>query len=41
VSVLVLGRQVALAQEIMGKNAKGRPVHKLPELSGGRATGSY
>ncbi|MEW5304328.1 MAG: hypothetical protein WDW36_006945 [Sanguina aurantia] len=30
VSVLVLGRQVALAQEIMTRNEKGMPVHRIP-----------
>ncbi len=32
VSSLVLGRQVALAREIMGRNEKGQPVHRLPRL---------
>ena len=31
VSVLVLGRQVPLAKEIMAGNEKGQPIHKLPE----------
>lgn len=31
VSVLVLGRQVPLARDIMSGNEKGQPIHKLPE----------
>jgi superfamily II DNA/RNA helicase len=30
VSVLVLGRQVRLAKEIINRNAKGLPVHRVP-----------
>ena len=30
VTVLVLGRQVPLAQEIMQRNQKGYPLHRLP-----------
>jgi ATP-dependent RNA helicase DDX18/HAS1 len=32
VSVLVMGRQVPLAREIMEKNQKGRPIHSLPQF---------
>lgn len=32
VSVLVIGRQVALAQEILSRNEKGVPVHVVPSL---------
>lgn len=32
VSVLVLGRQVQLAQEILNRNEKGVPVHVVPSL---------
>ncbi|KAI8469617.1 MAG: P-loop containing nucleoside triphosphate hydrolase protein [Monoraphidium minutum] len=32
VSVLVLGKQVPLAQEIIEMNQKGRPVHRIPEV---------
>lgn len=31
VSVLVMGRQVPLAKDIMEKNQKGKPIHRLPE----------
>ena len=31
VSVLVMGRQVPLAKDIMDKNQKGKPIHRLPE----------
>lgn len=31
VSVLVLGRQVKLAQDIINRNQKGLPVHKVPD----------
>jgi ATP-dependent RNA helicase DDX18/HAS1 len=31
VSVLVLGKQVPLAREILDQNQKGRPVHSIPE----------
>ena len=30
VSVLVLGRQVPLAQQIMERNRRGMPIHKVP-----------
>lgn len=32
VSVLVLGRQVKLAQEIINRNQKGIPVHTVPRM---------
>lgn len=32
VSVLVLGRQVQLAQEILNRNEKGMPIHVVPSL---------
>jgi ATP-dependent RNA helicase DDX18/HAS1 len=32
VTVLVLGRQVKLAQDVIGRNAKGLPVHALPAV---------
>lgn len=32
VSCLVLGREVALAKEIMKRNEKGQPIHRLPEM---------
>lgn len=32
VTVLVLGRQVKLAQEVIGRNQKGLPVHALPSV---------
>lgn len=32
VTSLVLGRQVALAREIMGRNEKGQPVHSIPDM---------
>lgn len=32
VTVLVLGKQVALAKEIMDRNRSGAPVHKVPRL---------
>ncbi|KIY98275.1 hypothetical protein MNEG_9690, partial [Monoraphidium neglectum] len=34
VSVLVLGKQVPLAREIIDQNQKGRPVHRIPEVEG-------
>jgi ATP-dependent RNA helicase DDX18/HAS1 len=39
VSVLVLGRQVSLAQAIISKNLKGQPIHKVP-ISLGTGTGT-
>jgi len=36
VSVLVLGKQVPLAQEILEANEKGRPVHRIPDTEGRR-----
>lgn len=30
VSVLVLGRQVKLAQAIVNQNQKGQPIHEIP-----------
>jgi ATP-dependent RNA helicase DDX18/HAS1 len=50
VTVLVLGRQVKLAQDVIGRNAKGLPVHALPAVmaasgmpmaGGGGAVGSF
>lgn len=32
VSVLVLGRQVPLAKDIMARNLKGLPVHRVPAV---------
>lgn len=32
VSVLVLGKQVGLAKEIIERNQKGQPVHRIPEV---------
>ncbi len=33
VSVLVLGKQVPLARDIIERNQRGAPVHKVPELT--------
>ena len=33
VSVLVLGKQVPLAQQVIDANQKGRPVHRIPEAA--------
>jgi superfamily II DNA/RNA helicase len=33
VSVLVLGKQVPLAQQVLDANQKGRPVHRIPEAA--------
>ncbi|GAB4820362.1 hypothetical protein N2152v2_007408 [Parachlorella kessleri] len=43
VSILVLGRQVKLAQDIINRNQKGLPVHRVPlglPLAGAVATGA-
>lgn len=33
VSVLVIGKQVPLAQEIIARNKKGAPIHRIPEIA--------
>jgi ATP-dependent RNA helicase DDX18/HAS1 len=38
VSVLVMGRQVKLAQEIIDRNQKGIPVHTVPGMGAGVVT---
>jgi hypothetical protein len=32
VTVLVLGKQVSLAKDILARNKEGAPVHKVPRL---------